>query len=94
MLIMSKIVASAYNVYVYGGIFMKEYYIVLSSVTVAQRLQRALTEGGIRTTMVHTPKSISEGGCGYSLTVKEKDLGRALRIAEINAVKIRKTVLK
>ena len=73
---------------------MKEYYIVLSSVTVAQRLQRALTENGIRTTMVHTPKSIADGGCGYSLIVKECFLGKALKIAESNAVKIKRTVLK
>ena len=73
---------------------MKEYYIVLSSVTLAQRLQRALAENGIRTTMVHTPKSIAEGGCGYSLIVKESFLGNALKIAEINAVRIKKTVLK
>lgn len=71
-----------------------KYYIVLSSVTVAQRLQRALLDNGIRTTMVHTPKAITDGGCGYSLIIDGNNLGRALKIAETNAVKIKKTVLK
>lgn len=71
-----------------------KYYIVLSSVTVAQRLQKALQDNGIRTTMVHTPKTITDGGCGYSLIVDSGNLDRALKVADTNAVKIKKVVVK
>lgn len=73
---------------------MKYYYIVLSSITAAQRLQRSLSENGIKNTMIHTPKRIADGGCGYSIIVSEGSLAAALKIAEKNAVKVKKTVLK
>ena len=71
-----------------------DYYIVLSSVTMAQRLKSVLAENGIKSTMVHTPKKIADGGCGYSLIVSEKNFAASLRLAEINAVKIRKTAVR
>ena len=73
---------------------MKNYYIVLSSVTVAQRLQKVLQNQGIRSTMVHTPKKIADGGCGYSLIVSEAVLSKSLRLAAKNDIKIKKTVVE
>ena len=69
-----------------------DYYIVISSVTMAQRLQKVLSENGIRSTMVHTPKKIADGGCSYSLIVRENNLNAALKLAAVNAIKVRKTI--
>lgn len=46
--------------------------VVLSSSTSAERLVRMLKRKNIFAEAVQTPKSISEGGCGYSVRVDEK----------------------
>lgn len=61
--------------------------VVLSSATSAQRMVRVLSMKNIRAATVQTPKSISEGGCGYSVRIDEKykdealAAGKELRIA-------------
>lgn len=74
--------------------FHKEYYLVFSSATSAQRLSRLLSAEGIKSSMVHTPKAISDGGCGYSLVISERHLYKAVRTAEEYGIKIRKTAEK
>lgn len=46
--------------------------VVLSSSTSAERLVRLLKRKNIFAETVQTPKSIAEGGCGYSVRVDEK----------------------
>lgn len=68
-----------------------EYYLVFSSATSAQRLKKLLESEKIGSTMVHTPKAISQGGCGYSLIISEKHLYKAVRLAEKYGITIKKT---
>ncbi len=56
--------------------------IVLSSATSAERLKKLLAAGKISSEVVQTPKSISEGGCGYSLKVGDVHADEALRKAK------------
>ncbi len=73
---------------------MKDYYIVLSSVTSAQRLQKLLETRGIRSYFVHTPKAIADGGCGYSVIVSERYLKEALDSANEYGIAVRKVEAK
>lgn len=75
-------------------IFYKEYYLVFSSATSAQRLSKLLAGEGIKATMIHTPKSVSDGGCGYSLVIQENHLYKAVTLAEKYGIKIKKTAEK
>lgn len=45
--------------------------VVLISATSAERIKRYLASKKIASEIVQTPKSISNGGCGYSLRIKE-----------------------
>ncbi len=66
---------------------MKRYYLVVSSVTTAQRLQRLLRKRGMEAGMVHTPQNLSEKGCSYSVIVR--DCKAALKIAEEAGLAVR-----
>lgn len=74
--------------------FSKEYYLVFSSATSAQRLSKLLSAEGIKSNMVHTPKAVSDGGCGYSLIIQERHLYKSVHLAEEYGIKIRKTAEK
>lgn len=56
--------------------------IVLSSATSAERMKKLLAERKIFSEVVQTPKSISEGGCGYSVRIKERYKEEALTAAQ------------
>ncbi len=45
--------------------------VILVSATSAERIKRYLASKKIASEIVQTPKSISDGGCGYSLRIKE-----------------------
>lgn len=45
--------------------------VVLSSATSAERLKKLLMKQKIHSEVVQTPKSISSGGCGYSLRISD-----------------------
>ena len=74
--------------------FSKEYYLVFSSATSAQRLSKLLSVKGIKSSMVHTPKAVSDGGCGYSLIIQERYLYKSVHLAEEYGIKIKKTAEK
>lgn len=74
--------------------FDKKYYLVFSSATSAQRLSGLLSSEGIKNNMIHTPKTVAEGGCGYSLVISEKYLYKSVRLAEEYGIKIKKTAEK
>lgn len=46
--------------------------VVLSSATSAERLKKLLQRYRIGSEVVQTPKSISVGGCGYSLKISKE----------------------
>ena len=52
---------------------MKTYYITFRSVTLAQRGERALRQGGIDCTLQRTPRWMEERGCGYCLRIRPAD---------------------
>lgn len=56
--------------------------IVLSSATSAERMKKLLAEKKISAEVVQTPKSISEGGCGYSVRVNDRYKDEALTAAK------------
>ena len=68
---------------------MPKYYLVVSSVTTAQRLQKLCQKQGISLSVVHTPQDLSEKGCSYSLIVSERDYKRVNDLSEINRIPIR-----
>lgn len=53
---------------------MKIYYITFRSVTYAQRGERALQRGGIRCTLLRTPRWMEEQGCGYCLRLRAREI--------------------
>jgi hypothetical protein len=66
---------------------MKYYMAVYSSVTVATRVKKNLRKDGAYVGVVHTPKTLTKGGCSYALKFKPaklsevKDISRDLGIA-------------
>lgn len=58
-----------------------KYYLVVSSVTTAQRLQKLCREAGISVSVVHTPQGLTDRGCSYSVVLKEKDVAFAEELA-------------
>ena len=52
---------------------MKLYYITFRSVTLAQRGERALRQGGLECTLQRTPRWMEERGCGYCLRIRPAD---------------------
>ncbi|MBQ3404918.1 MAG: DUF3343 domain-containing protein [Oscillospiraceae bacterium] len=69
---------------------MEKYYISSRSLTESQRMQRALERAGIRSAVVKLPAGLSEGGCGYalSLTRRIEDAVETLKRANIKLNRI------
>lgn len=61
---------------------MPKYYLVVSSVTTAQRLQKLCKKQGISLSIVHTPQDLSEKGCSYSLIAQERDYHKVDALAK------------
>ena len=70
-----------------------KYYLVVSSVTTAQRLQKLCREAGISVSVVHTPQGLTDRGCSYSVVVKESDFPRAQSLASENQLPVRQQFL-
>ena len=58
---------------------MKSDYITFRSVTVAQRGERLLKNGGIDCLPQRTPRWMEERGCGYCLRIRPTDVSESLR---------------
>jgi hypothetical protein len=58
---------------------MRSDYITFRSVTVAQRAERLLKNGGIDCILQRTPRWMEERGCGYCLRVRPMDVSESLR---------------
>ncbi len=53
--------------------------IICRSLTYAQRIAKVLERSGVWARVVRTPRSISKGGCGYSVRVPHGSLTTALK---------------
>ena len=69
---------------------MKFHYITFRSVTYAQRGEKALTAGGIRCTLLRTPRWMEEQGCGYCLRLWTDDPAAAVEVLRRNKIPMRK----
>ena len=69
---------------------MKFYYITFRSVTFAQRGEKALTSGGIRCSLLRTPRWMEEQGCGYCLRLWTDSPAAAMELLRRNKIPMRK----
>ena len=72
---------------------MKTYYITFRSVTLAQRGERTLRQGGIDCALQRTPRWMEERGCGYGVEVKCAELRMALEVLRREKIPFRKSYL-
>ena len=64
---------------------MTQYLILCPTLTWAQRAQRTLERAGIGSGVVKAPQRLSEGGCGYALSLTRR-FDDALNILRRNAL--------
>lgn len=73
---------------------MNFYYITFRSVTYAQRGEKLLQGGGIRCTLLRTPKWMEQQGCGYCLRLWTRDASQAVALLRENRVPMRKLYIQ
>ena len=73
---------------------MKFYYITFRSVTYAQRGEKTLTSGGIRCTLLRTPRWMEEQGCGYALKLWSTDIAAAVKLLRDNRIQLRRAYVQ
>ena len=69
---------------------MKFYYITFRSVTFAQRGEKVLASGGIRCSLLRTPRWMEEQGCGYCLRLWTESPAAAVEQLRRGKVPMRK----
>jgi len=67
---------------------MTEYYIMVRSVTYAQKISDTLNKCGVKTKTVRRPKNLAVGGCGYAVTVKSGQPALLTEIASSHGFRI------
>lgn len=73
---------------------MHFYYITFRSVTYAQRGEQILQDGGIRCTLLRTPRWMEERGCGYCLRLWTKEAKPALHLLQSGGIPYRKVYIQ
>ena len=68
--------------------------ITFRSVTPAQRAEQLLQKSGIRCALQRTPRHMQEQGCGYSLRLEMRDMGRATALLDGASVSYRKRYIR
>ena len=68
---------------------MDFYLAVYSSITLANRVKSYVSKDGEYLAVIHTPRSISNGGCSYSLRFKKHKLSTIKQASELLGVKIK-----
>ncbi|MBE6947512.1 MAG: DUF3343 domain-containing protein [Ruminococcaceae bacterium] len=68
----------------------REWLITFRTITFAQRAERILQEGGINTRLHRTPKSLSQRGCGYCLSLREADVPVAIELLHLRQLRYEK----
>ena len=56
--------------------------ILFRSLTFAQRGSRLLEAGGVPSTIIKAPQSLTRHGCAYGVSLSDKKLNRALEILQ------------
>ncbi len=64
------------------------YYVVFNSVTLATRVKNYFRYTGERVRLVHTPKTISKGGCSYSVIVEKHLVSKVIEVASDYGIKV------
>ena len=73
---------------------MRYYYITFRSVTFAQRGEKVLGSGGIRCSLLRTPRWMEEQGCGYCLKLWSEEITEAVELLRRNRVPMRKVYVQ
>ncbi len=73
---------------------MNFYYITFRSVTFAQRGEKTLTAGGIRCSLLRTPRWMEEQGCGYCLRLWTDNPAAAMELLIRNKIPMRKVYVQ
>ncbi len=66
---------------------MGEILITFIKQSSAYNLKRAAARMGIYTTLVQTPKEISENGCSYGVSARRQDAQKLLSVCRNNGIK-------
>ena len=64
------------------------YYVVFNSVTLATRVMTYFKYTGERVRLAHTPKTISKGGCSYSVIVEKHIVPKVMEVASQYGIKV------
>ena len=67
---------------------MYEYYILVRSVTYAQKVSQLLDARGINNRIVRRPRGIQIGGCGYAVATKASPTGGASEPTALSGILI------
>jgi len=62
---------------------------VYSSITFANRVKKLIIPDGDYVGVIHTPRSISPGGCSYALRFRKHKLGLIKQISQNLGIKIK-----
>lgn len=65
---------------------MRSICITFRSVTLAQRGERVLRNGGVECTLQRTPRWMEERGCGYCLRLRHQDGPRSVQLLRSGGV--------
>ena len=69
-------------------------FITFRSVTLAQRGELVLRQGGIRCSLQRTPRWMEEQGCGYCLRVRLDEIGPSMQLLRQGRVQFRKVYIQ
>ena len=72
---------------------MRWCYITFRSVTVAQRGESVLHQGGISCSLQRTPRWMEERGCGYCLRLRDREASAGAMLLRQHQVPFRKVYL-
>ena len=53
---------------------MEQYFILVRTVTYAQRMEKVLTRAGVRCQIFRAPRELTESGCAYTVRVVTGDI--------------------
>ena len=66
------------------------YILLCRSMTLAQRMARALQGAGVFASVTKAPRSANPGGCAYAVKIGEHNLDRALEILRAQDIPVGK----
>lgn len=67
------------------------YLVMVRSATYAYKAHRILVENWIKSSVIRTPERYAQGGCGYSLKLRDSP-EKAVKILENSGIRVLRTV--